>query len=211
MTTISATILPAGARVEPQPVLIGTDAESIQSIIGGYFDVVTVEVENDEGDTCVVIGYVHDEGLLLDLDHNYLATALFQRDLRGPCVLVSGTSPDGDYDGECYDLPSWVWEGISTDLVNRTAKTYNKAQLLQFGLRHAVSEMLCDRKELKDLIRLVVDPRDATAFTADQRELVDVIIAWATVEMYRARKLVESPEFADIVFDAMLDKEKEGE
>jgi hypothetical protein len=173
---------------------------------------VRVEVENEEGDVCIVLGYVHDEGLIRNMEPNYLATALFRQELRGPCLLMSGLSPEGVYDGECYDLPSWVWEGLSTDLVQRTASTYNKSKLLQFGLSCAVEERFCTEDELHELAKAIIaqsDFNNETMMSDEQHELVDILIDWARVELYRANKLTADPEFVETMLDAIFKHEQE--
>jgi len=217
MKTVSATILPSGPHVEPEPVLIEPSHTEIQKVVGGHFDMVRIEVENEEGEHCIVLGYVHDEGLIRDMEPNYLATALFRQELRGPCLLMSGLSPEGLYDGDCYDLPSWVWESISHALVEETAYTYNKSKLLQFGLAHAIEEGFCTREEMKDLVKLIIkraDFGDETAvMTDEQSELVDILIGWAKVEMYRMNRLARDPDFMNAIMDAVFehDEETQGE
>lgn len=222
MKTISAVVLPSGPRVSPEPTLLECDYTQIQEIVGGHFDAVRVEVENEDGDSLIIVGYVHDEGLILDLEPNYLATALFQQELRGPCLLVSGISPDGEYDGESYDVPEWVYEGLTTDLVSRTAKAYNHAQLIGFGMQYAVEEMLCTQEELDDLEDAVEkdDFQNRKPMTAEQKELLTIIGMWAKVEMHRIgvmHKLSkDNPEFKSILrkqINEMLEQidNKEGE
>lgn len=72
--------------------------EILRDTIGGLLD--TVSTDNGS-----VIGYLHDEGLLIGLPVNTVASLLFSRPLVGNVVLVGGISPDGEYDGENHDLP----------------------------------------------------------------------------------------------------------
>lgn len=84
--------------------------EILRDTIGGLLDTVS----NDNGS---VIGYVHDEGLLIGLPVNTVASLMFSRPLVGNVVLVGGISPDGEYDGENHDLPeSFFSEGYLTYL-----------------------------------------------------------------------------------------------
>lgn len=90
--------------------------EILRDTIGGLLDTVS----NANGS---VIGYLHDEGLIIGLPVNTVASLLFSRPLVGNVVLVGGLSPDGEYDGENHDLPeSFFREGylaylsqVSTD------------------------------------------------------------------------------------------------
>jgi len=72
--------------------------EVLRDLIGGLLDTVT----SPNG---AVVGYLHDEGLLIGLPVNTVASMLFSRPLVGNVVLVGGLSPDGEYDGENHDLP----------------------------------------------------------------------------------------------------------
>lgn len=97
---------------EPEPVSVG-DYQHIQQIVGGHFDAVRMDIdaqefgEDADTDGFAMVGYVHDEGLLIGLPYNSIASMLFGRDLVGPCVVVSGTSPNGFYDGDNHDVPEW--------------------------------------------------------------------------------------------------------
>ena len=79
----------------------------IHDIVGNWFDCVR---SHD------IVGYVDDEGLLRGLPLNPVATAIFGRILAGTCVVVGSLNPQGESDGEDYDVPedalariSWAW------------------------------------------------------------------------------------------------------
>lgn len=67
----------------------------INELVGGWFDCVN---DWEMG----VTAYVHDEGLLIDLPTNNIASLLFHRVLAGDVVLV-GIADDEGYD---TDVPS---------------------------------------------------------------------------------------------------------
>lgn len=69
----------------------------IHEIVGGWFDAVSHEA---------VVGYVNDEGLLIGLPVNVIASALFSRPLVGDCVIVGALNERGEYDGENHDVPA---------------------------------------------------------------------------------------------------------
>ena len=119
---VMAVLLPAGNNATPIPVAI-SDIESIQHHIGGYFECVTMEYDPhemfDEVSTetkFVCVGYVNEDGLSLNLEPNELASTIFNQHLVGNVVIISGTSPKGEYDGESYDLPEWFINGVFTHL-----------------------------------------------------------------------------------------------
>jgi hypothetical protein len=71
----------------------------ISEHIGGHFDVVRRES---------VVGYVHDEGLLIKLPLNARASVLFNQYLVGNCVVVGCYNDKGKFDGDDYDVPSQI-------------------------------------------------------------------------------------------------------
>jgi hypothetical protein len=72
--------------------------------VGGHFDVVRLRD---------VVGYVHDEGLLIGLPLNPRASMLFNMTLVGNCVLVGCLDSAGDYDGDDYDVPQHYVDMVS--------------------------------------------------------------------------------------------------
>lgn len=70
--------------------------EVIRDAVGGYIDAVRADD---------FIGYVHDEGLLIGLAPNVMATLLFSRPIVGDVVIVGCLNERGEYDGENYDVP----------------------------------------------------------------------------------------------------------
>lgn len=102
-------VIYADPTKEPEAFVFSTENSltEIQAKVGGYIDSVKTQAINESDDTqMVLVGYVHDEGKILNMPMNPLASIVFNRDLVGDVVLVSGTNPDnGDYDGENYDLP----------------------------------------------------------------------------------------------------------
>ena len=81
------------------------DHIDIGSLVGGWFDCVTTE----DG---VLVGYVNDSGLIDGLPANIHASLIFGRPLYGPCVLVGGRSPEGEYDGENHPVPEHIVSAI---------------------------------------------------------------------------------------------------
>ena len=95
-----------------QAILITTENEAIrvelpdtgslhtlQDHVGGLIDV----VRRDD-----FVGYVNDEGLLIGLDFNLMASALFNQYLVGNVVIVGALNENGEYDGDNHDTPSWL-------------------------------------------------------------------------------------------------------
>lgn len=156
-------MLPCGVGNEIEPAIIG-DLESIQHYVGGCIDAVRTELE----DGTVIVGYCHDEGLLLGMETNWFASALFNRQLAGPVVLVSGTSPSGEYDGENYDLPETYYEYLTTNFTKRVADTYNETMIMTAGLALAKRVGLVDDAEM-----LVLDEQLNRAAEGDDTDFLE--------------------------------------
>lgn len=146
----SAILLPAGSNVEPHEVFID-GYKSIQNLVGGTFDCVRTDM--GQPDDVAIVGYVHDEGLILGLDMNFLATALFKREIRGDVVVAWGLSPNGYYDGDNYDIPSFVTEFIKTDLLFETAFAYNLATMMDKVCGELLDSDYPDKPQLKYAMR----------------------------------------------------------
>lgn len=74
-------------------------SQIIHGLVDGHFDAVH-PMHRDQH----FVGYVHDEGLLLGLEPNTLASAIFGRFLCGPCVIVGTLNENGVDDGDSYNL-----------------------------------------------------------------------------------------------------------
>ena len=92
MTTTPQGLLITHTSITPIPL---GDHTTIHEQVGGWFDCVTTES---------LVGYVHDEGLLIGLQLNPIATALFGRILVGNCVVYSHLNDKGEYDGDSHPL-----------------------------------------------------------------------------------------------------------
>jgi hypothetical protein len=143
---VSGALMPVGIGVEIQPVLVG-EYTHIQSLVGGAFDCVTTKIGGH-----LIVGYVHDEGLLIGLEQNWFASALFGRNLVGPCVIVAGESPDGYCDGDNYDLPESFFQFLTTKFTEHVAQTYNEATTATIVLSLAQSFGLATEEELNLLV-----------------------------------------------------------
>ena len=158
---VMAVLLPVGSNAQPIPVAI-SDIESIQHHIGGYFECVTMEYDPhemfDEVSTetkFVCVGYVNEDGLSLGLEPNELASTIFNQQLVGDVVIVSGTSPKGEYDGESYDLPEWFINGVFTHL--RSAVSLgNRLNAVMSGLKKflavAIQDGLVTSEEITEMV-----------------------------------------------------------
>ena len=139
--------LPAGIGVNSEPVFI-SDYTDIQKNVGGNFDVINMKAKGNDGSDVALTGYVNDEGLLLDLDINWLASGLFQREVYGDCVVMWALSPNGVYDGDNHDMPEKVQQYLLETHTEVVAERYNEAAVLNMVFQTAVEEGFIEQCQL---------------------------------------------------------------
>lgn len=154
---VEGILFPVGEDTEPVPVAVG-GLESLQGFVGGMIDAVTRKYVPSEvwGDDApegsqefVAVGYVNDEGILLGLEINKLASTVFQRELYGPVVVVSGTSPSGAYDGENYGLPTWFSDAVCNGSLKESVELVDMLVHISRSLAVAVRDGLITIDEIK--------------------------------------------------------------
>ena len=119
---------------EPEPCIIG-DIADIQAKVGGHFDCVRINVGSDpsDKDMFTLVGYVHDEGRILNppLEINLMASMIFNQEIRGNCVILSGTNPETrEYDGENYDLPAMFYDYLCKEMTKEIERSVSFTRLL---------------------------------------------------------------------------------
>ena len=73
--------------------------ETIHEAVGGWFDAVRIRERG-------VVMYVHDEGILLGMEPNVVASILAGGLICGDAVLVGIYNKNGNEDGNDYNVPS---------------------------------------------------------------------------------------------------------
>ena len=122
--------------------------ESIQNYVGGTIDAVRADV----ADTICAVGYVHDEGLILDLEMNWLASALFSREIRGNVVLVNGYNKDNEYDGDNHEFPEVFVRYMKTSFLKKVANAYNESQMISAMLQYSLDAGLITKEGIDNLM-----------------------------------------------------------
>lgn len=219
--TVSAVMLPQGAHTQPEPMLFEAgDYQAIQQVVGGMFDAVRVNVSYGPEQDCVLVGYVNDLGMYdSNCEMNFIASALFQRELRGNVLVVSGTNPEnGAYDGDSYDVPEWAWEGIRTDVLTETAEAYNDAMLINFALRFGPKMGIIDQ-EKSDQLRLRIYKiaeqmergENPTPLNSEEADLMEYLTSWAQFTITAVKQSREFREFTNTDDFLKIMKEEFGE
>ena len=202
---IAGILLKADDGAEPMPIPV-TDHVSINEYIGGHFDCVRQQYEASEflletGEQFTAVGYVHDEGLILGLPLNKMATVIFRREVYGDVVIVSGTSPDGDYDGENYDVPAWFSDAVFNGSLASTVQDLDdKAMFVREAILRAVREHLLDDETADGLVTAM-----ANAPLLNEREINMVQEVLETVTKYHMARLQGMPKFSDEIIKKITD------
>ena len=135
---------------KPEALVIG-DLSDIQSSVGGCVEQVTVECGNTgDNTTFTLLGYVHDEGAISDppLDMNIMASTIFNRELRGKCVIVSGTQGDSaESELDIYDLPSEFFNYLCTNMTRDIVTSVNMTQMFAIAMVAGVANDVITQAE----------------------------------------------------------------
>ena len=138
---------------EPEPCIIG-DIADIQAKVGGHFDCVRTEIGDPDGNEHMftLVGYVHDEGRIMEppLELNVMASMIFNQELRGNCVILSGTNPETKaYDGENYDLPAIFFDFLCKQMTKDIEHSVRFSQMLATSVGMAKKAKVITREEYK--------------------------------------------------------------
>jgi hypothetical protein len=182
---VEGILFPVGEDREPVPVGVG-GLESIQGFVGGLIDAVTLQYEPSElygeeapedAQPFTAVGYVHDEGLVLGLELNELASAVFRRALYGPVVLVSGTSSKGEYDGDNYDVPTWFADAVCNGSLAQAVDLSHQLVAISERLAVAVRDGIIEVEEVK--LAWVL----ANAGDKDSQILIATLVAYGDAKL----------------------------
>ena len=149
MSAVHGLLIHSGVGAKVERIQVG-ELEDIQSRVGGMIDAVRKQVSKD----IVAVGYVHDEGLILDMEMNWIASALFMQEIRGPVVVVNGLSNDlREYDGDNHDLPDEFITYMQTKFIDKVAETYNESKMVQAMLEYAFNKDMMTEDEVTTLLQ----------------------------------------------------------
>lgn len=139
---------------KPEALVIG-DLSDIQSSVGGHVEQVSCECGNlSDSTTFTLLGYVHDEGAISDppLEVNIMASTIFNQELRGKCVIVSGTQGDGaESELDIYDLPSDFFNYLCNTLTRDINTSVNMTQMFAIAMVAGVANGVITQAE-SDLV-----------------------------------------------------------
>jgi hypothetical protein len=163
----SAVLLKADPNQEPEPILLGggdTDRVSeIQAKVGGVFDAVRRGAVDTSGENKAfqIVGYVHDEGRILKLPLNPMATMLFEQNIFGDVVLVSATNPEtGEADGEDYDIPSAFTQYLIQAMYDEMRESLAFSKFISAAIAKAVKDDVISNADAMEFIAWLSQQED---------------------------------------------------
>ena len=190
MSTVHGLLIHSGVGAKVERIQVG-ELEDIQGHVGGVIDAVRKQVSKD----IFAVGYVHDEGLILDMEMNWIASALFMQEIRGPVVVVNGFSKDYEYDGDNHDLPDSFITYMQTKFIDKVAETYNESNLVQAMLEYAFTKDMMTETQIQELLKQL-----DTAVQGDE-EAMDYV----NLEFKRIYDMIEQ-EMATGATDELVDE-----
>jgi hypothetical protein len=186
----ASVLLPAGNGKFPDPIFVN-DYEDIQREVGGLFTTVSMRGQVHDNDINV-IGFVPDEIVTADeTTMNWFASALFGQEVYGPCVVAWALSPNGEYDGDIYDMPDFLSEYIFGEFTQFVIRAYSEATALTRMFQGAVTAGVITEDQLESLMAYVEAlTNDDTEHYTDA-EKVNFMLLLNAVEGYMLRKSIE--------------------
>ena len=182
---VQGIFLPASGDIEPLPIPVG-DHNDINARIGGHFDCVRQDInprdllDDDDDDLdgatpFTLIGYVHDEGRIINLPLNKCATMMFGQALYGDVVVVSGTSPSGEDDGESYSIPNWFSEACHNGSLVEASQIVTQIGSMSKALRICVQHEVATKEEIMEALQL------ASHGDEEAMEAISLLVAYGSM------------------------------
>lgn len=179
----ASVLFPTGNGTYPDPVFID-DYKDIQSAVGGVFTTVTFRTEM-EGRDVALVGYLPDE--MYERTHetiNWYASALFQQELYGPCVVTWALSPNGYYDGDIHDMPEDVSLFLFGPFTQKVVEAYTQAGLMGMMFNNAVKDGVLTEDELDDLMDFIEAQNNDDTSDYTDADRIRMLVLLNRVENY---------------------------
>lgn len=144
MSAVIGCVLPAGVGGQIKRVII-EDLNDLQKLVGGYIEPVTAQFAED----FYVTMLVNEEGIQQDLEMNWIASALFMREIVGDVVLVRAQDDNGVLADDFLDLPTEFIGWLEERHMPKVANAYNQTLMVSAMFRLAVQENLIPEDEVE--------------------------------------------------------------
>jgi len=144
MSAVIGCVLPAGVGGQIKRVII-EDLDDLQKLVGGYIEPVTAQFAED----FFVTMLVNEEGIQKDLEMNWIASALFMREIVGDVVLVRAQDDNGVLADDFLDLPTEFIGWLEERHMPKVANAYNQTLMVSAMFRLAIQENLIPEDEVE--------------------------------------------------------------
>ena len=145
MSATIGCVLPAGVGQSIKRVII-EDLDDLQKLVGGYIEPLTAQVADD----LFITMLVNEDGHTQDLEMNWIASALFMREIVGDVVLVRSADENGVLADDFMDLPTEFITWLETKHMPRVADAYNQTLMVSALFKFAVMENLIPEDEVDE-------------------------------------------------------------
>jgi len=130
MSAVIGCVLPAGVGGQIKRVII-EDLNDLQKLVGGYIEPVTAQFAED----FFVTMLVNEEGIQQNLEMNWIASALFMREIVGDVVLVRAQDDNGVLADDFLDLPTEFIGWLEERHMPKVANAYNQTLMVSAMFR----------------------------------------------------------------------------
>ncbi|CAB4151387.1 Protein of unknown function DUF3846 [uncultured Caudovirales phage] len=204
--SITACVLEAGVGGKVKPVFVD-GLDDYQKIVGGYIEAVTAEF----GDGLYVTMFCNEEGLLKDLEMNWVASALFMREIRGNVVLVRASDDDGVLGGDdVFDLPSSFIKWLNDKHLPRVAETYNESIMLGLMIQFALQENLMTPDEFSDFMESLDKYSSGEEITDELNEEMTKFIHMIMLRVEESSLAEAGDKLADEIYEYFKQEKNNG-
>ena len=145
MSSAIGCVLPAGVGGSIKRVII-EDLDDLQKLVGGYIEPLTAQV----ADGLFITMLVNEDGRTQDLEMNWIASALFMREIVGDVVLVRASDENGVLADDFMDLPTEFITWLEEKHMPRVADAYNQTLMVSALFKFAVMENLIPEDEVDE-------------------------------------------------------------
>lgn len=141
-------VLPAGVGGSIKRVII-EDLDDLQRLVGGYIEPLTAQASED----LFITMLVNEDGHSQDLEMNWIASALFMREIVGDVVLVRASDENGVLADDFMDLPTEFITWLEERHMPRVADAYNQTMMVSALFKFAVTENLIPEEEVDEFFQ----------------------------------------------------------
>jgi hypothetical protein len=168
MSAVIGCVLPAGVGGAIRRVII-EDLEDLQKLVGGYIEPLTAQASEDFFITMLV----NENGRAEDLEMNWVASALFKREIVGDVVLVRAQADNNE---EFMDLPTDFISWLEERHMPRVADAYNQTMMVSALFKFAVTENLIDEEEVEKFLASTMVFLEGGEITEEEQKLTTEFI-----------------------------------